>query len=163
MKIGVVIERLRDLELELAEEYREIGQRHAADHDVYHQCESFAKTCEEHAASLAQQADRYGRTVEADGGGGGLGTLLERVRRAASSALGREPEAGLLLLRDLRNLFLAAEECSITWVMLGQAAQAARDDELLEAVTKCHEQTENQVKWFVTKIKTASPQALTVG
>jgi hypothetical protein len=74
-----------------------------------------------------------------------------------------DPADALGLLHDLRTLFLAAEECSITWVMLGQAAQATRDDELLQVVTKCHEQTENQVKWFVTKIKTASPQVLTVG
>jgi len=47
--------------------------------------------------------------------------------------------------------------------MAGQAAQAARDAELLAVVTACHEETELQVKWLTTRIKVASPQALVVG
>ena len=47
--------------------------------------------------------------------------------------------------------------------MAGQAAQAARDAELLETVTRCHTETELQVKWLTTRIKVAAPQALVVG
>jgi hypothetical protein len=74
--------------------------------------------------------------------------------------LGRAPQSGLLLLRDLRDLFLAAEECSITWVMAGQGAQAVRDKELLELVRELHGETELQVKWLTMRIKLAAPQVL---
>jgi hypothetical protein len=57
-------------------------------------------------------------------------------------------------------LFLAAEGVSILWVMAGQAAQAARDRELLDVVRSCHTETELQVKWLVARIKVAAPQAL---
>jgi hypothetical protein len=70
---------------------------------------------------------------------------------------------GLILLRDLQALLLAAEEISITWVMAGQAAQAARDAELLDTVTRYHTETELQVKWLTTRIKVAAPQTLVTG
>lgn len=47
--------------------------------------------------------------------------------------------------------------------MAGQAAQAARDAELLAAVSACHGELELQVKWLTTRIKVASPQVLVVG
>lgn len=162
MKIGPVLARLHELETDLADELRALGERHAADHDVFHQCHTFALQCERHAAALQPVAARYREDVDDDGPGFWSG-LLESARRTASTSIGRVPESSLLLLRDLRKLFLQAEECSITWVMAGQAAQAARDQELLDVVRMCHQETEIQVKWFVTRIKVASPQALVVG
>jgi hypothetical protein len=162
MKIGSLLARLHELETDLADELRALGERHAADHDVFHQCHTFSLQCERHAAALQPVAARYGEEVDDDSPGFWSG-ILESARRAASTSVGRVPESGLLLLRDLRTLFLQAEECSITWVMAGQAAQAARDQELLEVVRTCHLETEIQVKWFVTRIKVASPQALVVG
>jgi hypothetical protein len=162
MKIGSLLARLHELETDLADELRALGERHAADHDVFHQCHTFALQCERHAAALQPVAARYGEEVDDEAPGFWSG-ILESARRAASTSVGRVPESGLLLLRDLRKLFLQAEECSITWVMAGQAAQAARDQELLDVVRVCHQETEIQVKWFVTRIKVASPQALVVG
>jgi hypothetical protein len=161
MKIAPLLAALRELETELANEYRTIGERNAAEHDVYHQCHTFALQCRRHAEALVPHAERYGGDVDDDGEGPWSG-LLERLRRSGGSELpDRQPE-GLLLLRDLRALFLAAEEVSITWVMAGQAAQAARDADLLETVTECHTETELQVKWLTTRIKVAAPQALVV-
>ena len=76
---------------------------------------------------------------------------------------GRQPAAGLLLLRDLRRLYVMAQECEIDWVMVEQGAKAARDRELLGTVTSCMEETTVQVKWLKTRIKEAAPQTLTVG
>lgn len=163
MKVGSLLARLHELEVELADDYRALGERHAADHDVYHQCHTFAGQCERHARVLAPHAARYGEEVDDDVGPDLWSGLLERARHKGSELLGRSPQAGLLLLRDLRVLFLAAEEASITWVMAGQAAQAARDAELLQTVTQCHTETELQVKWLTTRIKVAAPQALVAG
>lgn len=163
MKIGPLLARLHELETDLAEEYRALGERHAADHDVYYQCLTFAKQAEEHGRALAPVAERYGREVDDEPAADVWSVLLESVRRTGPDLLGRRPESGLLLLRDLRKLFLQAEEVSITWVMAGQAAQAARDPELLDVVRGCHTEVELQVKWLTTRIKVASPQVLVAG
>lgn len=163
MTLGPFLARLHELELGLADDYRTLGERHAADHDVYHQCATFAKQAEEHAKLLQPAVERYGEQVDGDDGGGFWSGLLEAARHTTSEAAGRSPTTGLLLLRDLRALFLAAEEVSITWVMAGQAAQAKRDAELLQTVRDCHAGVELQVKWLTTRIKVASPQALVVG
>ena len=46
--------------------------------------------------------------------------------------------------------------------VIGQAAQGARDRELLEVVNACEGQTATQIKWLQTRMKQAAPQALLV-
>ena len=55
-----------------------------------------------------------------------------------------------------------ATECDITWTMVGQAAQGARDTDLVEMVKACEGETETQLKWLKTRMKQAAPQALVV-
>jgi hypothetical protein len=66
------------------------------------------------------------------------------------------------VLEDLRVLYLRAQENAATWVMISQAAKAARDQELPALATECHSQTERQAKWFMSRIKMGAPQALVV-
>ena len=66
------------------------------------------------------------------------------------------------LLRDLQDLYLMANACDIAWTMVGQAAQGARDGDLLEVVEGCEGQTAVQIKWLRTRMKQAAPQALLV-
>jgi hypothetical protein len=89
--------------------------------------------------------------------------VLGGLRRKGSELTGRQPPAGVLLLRDLRRLYLMARECEIDWEMVGQAAKAARDRELIATVAECMEQTAVQAKWLKTRLKEAAPQTLTVG
>jgi hypothetical protein len=152
VKLGTLLKSLRELEVALAEEYRANGERHTAEHDVYHQCQTFAMQCERHADALEPYATRY-----RENGVAGWDRLVGSAHLTAAA------DSGLMLLRDLQALLLAAEETSISWVMAGQAAQAARDAELLDTVTQCHSETELQVKWLTTRIKVGAPQALVVG
>jgi len=71
--------------------------------------------------------------------------------------------SGLLLLRDLRELYLCAQEAEISWIIFQQAAKAARDLELLAVVSECHSQTETCAKWVRTRIKETAPQVLATG
>ena len=89
-----------------------------------------------------------------------LSTVLSTIREKAAQAVGHRPEPGLLLLRDLRNLHLAATENSLLWEMLAQAAQATNDDKLLALASACHPQTLRQMRWTNAMIKTLSPQIL---
>jgi hypothetical protein len=160
MKIDWAIERLADAERELAEELRAAGARHKADHDVFHLTATLAGIEEDNLAALRAPAARYGVEID-DGGDAGPPELLRTAVEKGSELLGRRPEAGLLLLSDLRALHVLAAGTSLDWVALGQAAQAARDDELLETVTACHPQTLRTLKWTTYRLKEAAPQTLT--
>jgi hypothetical protein len=50
--------------------------------------------------------------------------------------------------------------CSVGWTILGQAAQALRDEELVATVTSGHGETLMQAKWLLMRLKEAAPQAL---
>jgi hypothetical protein len=86
--------------------------------------------------------------------------------RQVGDAHAAEPDVyrsgGLGLLRDLQDLYLMASECEIAWTVIGQAAQGARDSDLVEVVKACQPQTATQLKWLKTRMKQAAPQALVV-
>jgi hypothetical protein len=150
MKVDLAIEQVVSSEAGLAGELERVGERHRADHDVFHMTETLAKRARGRIAELGQ----------ADGNGSKRGGPLAAAREKASELLGSRKEAGLLLLRDLRALHLLAAEASIDWTILGQAAQAANDAELLEKVEACHEDELRVLKWTTTQIKVLAPQAL---
>ena len=148
MKVGVAIRDVAEAEERLAQALLEVGERHRDEHDVHHMTRTLARWAQGHVAALEPFAERYG----AEAGDGGPG---RRTDGAAS-------EDGLELLHDVRDLHLLAAEASIDWTILAQAAQAASDEELLECVSLCHPETLRTVRWTVTKLKEAAPQALTV-
>lgn len=161
MKIDVALRETHAAEVELAAELLRVGDEHAADHDVYHLCRTLSDWSRRHVEQLAGQAARH--DLELDAGAVGdeqAGGLLARLREKGAELAGRRPDAGLLLLRDLRELHLAAARASLAWTVLGQGAQAVADGELLETVTACHPETIRTLKWTVQKVKEASPQVL---
>lgn len=164
MNIGLAIEQVADAEARLVDQLAAAGERHRADHDVFHVTRTLARMENGHIESLAPHAQRHGVSVagaqrEAPTERGPLARALEK----GAELSGRRPGPALLLLRDLRAIYLLASEASIDWVMLAQGAQAVRDDELLATVGACHEQTLRTVKWASYRIKAASPQALAAG
>jgi len=162
MKIGLAIDDVARAEQALSDALLEVGERHRADHDVYHLTRKLARWSQGHQAALAPFAERYGTDIDTDDVGGESGGPLRVLREKSAELLGRRPAAGLLLLRDIRKLHLLAAEASIDWTILGQAAQAAKDPELLECVTLSHPETLRTLRWTVTKLKEAAPQVLTV-
>jgi hypothetical protein len=161
MKLGLAIREVARAEEELAAQLLEVGERHRTDHDVYHLSRQLSRWCQGHVAALAELADRYQADVDADDVGRESGGPLAAVREKTAELLGRRPASGLLLLRDLRNIHLLATEASLNWTLLGQAAQAAKDRELLDCVSLCHPETLRIVRWSLTKLKAAAPQVLT--
>ncbi len=161
MKIEVALRETHDAETDLAAELLRVGERHKADHDVYHLTRTLSGWSDRHVHRLAEQAERYELDLDADAVEEEQDRgVLARVREKGSELLGQRPEPGLLLLRDLRELHLAAARASLAWTVLGQGAQAVSDPELLETVTACHPETIRTMKWTVQKIKEASPQVL---
>ncbi len=141
---------LRKAELHLAEAFRKVGEGHAAESDVFHTSNTLAKQCEAHAEALGPFVDRYGEGAP------------EEPDRLFHDLFDETRSGGLGLIRDLHDLYLMAHACDISWTMIGQAAQGARDTELLEVVGSCTGQTAIQIKWLKTRMKQAAPQALLV-
>jgi hypothetical protein len=163
MKVGKALKQLYDAESELADELQKVGERHAVEHDVYYNGHKLAQQCRDHMDEIRLHADRYDEQLAPSDDPDTLDSLLGFFRRTNSELLGRREETGLLLLRDLRQLYLLAQEVAIDWVVVGQCAQAARDRDLLALTTQLHEETFTQIKWIKTKLKEAAPQVLVAG
>jgi hypothetical protein len=161
VKLDTAIEEVHDAEAALARELLALGERHKADHDVYHLTRTLAEHAQSRLEALAGHAERYGASIEADAASEPAGGVLSAVREKGSELLGRQSAAGLLLLRDMRKLHLLAAEASINWTILGQGAQAARDGDLIATVTESHPETLRALRWTTTKLKETAPQVLT--
>jgi hypothetical protein len=157
--IGTVLRDLHHGEDQLADELHTASDRHSTEHEIYHVARDLEGWSREHVRRLADIADYYGQNL--------MRTphepahLPADIKDKAAEVVGRRPEPGLLVLRDLRTLYLMASENSLHWEMLAQAAQARRDSDLLDLVTACHPQTLRQIRWVNTLIKSMSPQILT--
>ena len=163
MQIGGSLARLHETEGDLADELRKVADRHAAEHDVYHMCHTLAKLCDAIGHRLEPVAERYGRELPDEEPAGAWPRILATVRGSTGTIAARSSKSGLLLLRDLRELYLAAQECLIDWMMVSQAAKAARDQELISLAEDGQSETVRIIEWAKTRIKVAAPQALVVG
>lgn len=161
-KIGALLSHLHEAETALAGEFRKVAQRQAADHGTHYVCLSLADQCDQHAERLRAIASHFGENLSEPRHSAAVAAAMETVRHKSSELWGRRPSSGLLLLRDLRRLYLMAEEADIDWTLLGQVAQAVRSQELVDDVTALHEQTLTQLKWLKTRMKETAPQVLTV-
>ena len=150
MKLDAAIQRVVSSERELADELERVGERHRVEHDVFHTTETLAK-------AARARIEKLGKGSEPGGHDGLLGTVREKT----SELIARRPEPGMLLLRDLREIYLLASQASIDWTILGQGAQAAKDGDLLAIVSECHADQLRTLKWATTRIKEGAPQTLT--
>ncbi|MET9875736.1 hypothetical protein ABZZ36_14080 [Actinacidiphila glaucinigra] len=142
----------------LSREFVTAADLHRADHEVHHVAMDLAGWSREHTRRIAETARAY--DLKLDPPGEPHYGLLSAIGRKTAEAVGHRPEPALLLLRDLRDLHLAASGNSLYWEMVAQAAQATRDEALLDLATRCHPGTLRQMRWTNTMIKTLSPQAL---
>jgi hypothetical protein len=162
-KVRVLLGDLLEAETDLARAYRAIGEHQAAEHDIYYVTQTLASQCEEHAAQLHKVFERFDRESPTPGVSEGVRNVMASLRGADADVVGRESEPGLALLRDLRQLYLMAEEVNVHWLALRQVAQATRDLELLQLVSQLQEETRTQLRWMTTRLKECAPQVLVVG
>jgi hypothetical protein len=135
-----------------------LAEQHRAEHEVHHVARDLAGWSAEHVHLLAEHAARLDLLVSDEPET--PGRAADRVRAAISSMTGHRPEPGLLLLNDLREVYLQAADNSLAWEMLAQIAQVKRESQLLALTEHCHPQNLRQLRWANTMIKTQSPQIL---
>jgi hypothetical protein len=137
-------------ELELARAYLAVAADHGHEPDVDTLCRRFADQCTASADALAPFAGRYGEDKPAE------------PERLHSELFRGTRSGGLGLLRDLHDLYLMATECEVTSTLVAQAAQGARDADLLQVAERCQGEAAGQLNWLRTRMKQAAPQALVV-
>ena len=158
MKLGLALEELHRSENHLAHQLLAVAARHKADHEVFHVGHDLATWSQDHVRRLAPFGDRYG--VRLDPEPAGEPRLLERLGEAVSDRLGRRSAPALLLLRDLRSLFVHASGVSADWEMVAQVAQGIRDTDLLALAQRCHPQTLRQAEWANSRLKQSATKIL---
>jgi hypothetical protein len=150
MHLANYLDLVHRAELALANAYREVADAHGDEPDIKSLCHKLASECDRHAAKLKPFVDRYSEEAP------------EKPERLHSDLFGGTREGGLGLLRDLHDLYLMATEVDISWIVIKQAAQGARDRDLIQTVNDCDKETEIQLRWLETRIKQAAPEALLV-
>jgi hypothetical protein len=116
-------------------------ENYQAEPEIHHVGRDLAAWSQQHIAELE---NRYGLDSTPDPGP--IATIWETV--------------GGTLLDDLRALHLTTARVSLDWELLGQGAQATKDNDLLALTTRCHPETLRQQRWANAMLKTLSPQAL---
>ncbi|MCU1369518.1 MAG: hypothetical protein JWO77_712 [Ilumatobacteraceae bacterium] len=141
---------LHHAESNLAEAFAQVADAHEDEPDVALDCRRMAQQCQAHMEELSPFVDRYGEDAD------------DEPDRLHSDLFQGTRTGALALLRDLHDLYLMTSESDLTWTLIGQAAQGARDRDLLAVVQRCETDTATQLAWLKTRSKQAAPQALVV-
>lgn len=150
MHLALYLRLLEQAQTRLGDAFERVAGSHVEEPDIHHQCTRMAGQCRVHASRLkpfvAAYADRAPQEPD----------------NLHSNIFGGPREGGIGVLRDLQDLYVMAAECDICWTVVGQAAQGARDEQLLKVVTACEGETTSQLSWLRTRMKAAAPQSLVV-
>jgi len=150
MHVANYIALVRRSEEHLSESFRAVAEHHGHEPDIFQMTRMMADWSDENSKSLKPLSDRYRETKDEE---------PDELHKA----LFHGPRSGSLgLLRDLHDLWLLAQEVTLAYELLTQAALALRDHEMESILTAASSQTNRQTDWLRTRIDHAAPQALTV-
>lgn len=158
-KIVLVLRELHRSENSLARTLLLLADRHRAEHEVFHVARDIARWSQEHVERIADCAAQRGTRLSSTPTSGAP-AVVEQIVQRTSTALGRRPETGLLLLADLRRVHRKAAGVSLDWEVLAQAAQAMREREVFELARGCHPETLRQMRWANAQLKVHAPQVI---
>jgi hypothetical protein len=158
VKVRLALRELHRSERKLANRLDAMADRHRSEQDIYHLAHDLAGWSRKHVDEIADYGRRYNLRLSA---GARTHATTGALQSRLSGLLRHRPEPGLLLLADLRRIHLLAAGVSVDWELLGQLAQAVRDQDLLELTSRCHPETLRQMRWANAMLKQLSPQILT--
>jgi hypothetical protein len=156
--IQFALRRAHGGESQIGSDLLQVAERHRAEHEIHHVTRDLASWSIKHVALIAEHASRVDLDLDLDIDS--PPSAASRLRESLPTALDRRPHPGILLLDDLRGLYLQASDNSLAWEMLAQIAQAKHEPDLLTLTQRCHPQTLRQIRWANTMIKTQTPQLL---
>ncbi|MGP4113587.1 hypothetical protein ACTWP5_22085 [Streptomyces sp. 4N509B] len=158
MRIGLLLRELHHSENALVTQLFHVSERHRADHDIHYLARDLAGWSQRHVREIADVGDRFGVALDAEPAG--EPALAGRLREKGSVLAGRRGEVALLVLRDLRRIYVEAAGVVADWDMVAQAAQGTKDTELLALARRCEPDTVRQMQWARAKLRESSPQIL---
>ena len=158
MKFDLVLEELHRSEHDLGKLLMHASDRHAADHEIHHVARELATWSRRHLREIAEIGTDFGLDLDPepslDSG------PVESLQEAVSRRTGRRSAPALLLLADLREIYVFAAGVSVDWEMLAQAAQGVKRRDLLAVTKRCHPDTLRQMRWANAMLKASSTQIL---
>jgi hypothetical protein len=149
MHLASYLGMLWDSEESLANAAQLVGAHHGDEPEIEHLCEVLGDQSARHMRALDPVVERYG------------GHDVPEPGRLQAAEFRGAREGSLGLLRDLQDLYVLASFVDVTWTVVGQAAEALHDQDLLTVVRTCETETAQQLVWLRTRVKEAAPQALT--
>jgi hypothetical protein len=158
VKVRLALREVHRSERKLANRLDAMAARHRSDQDIHYLAHDLAGWSGKHLEEIADHSRRYGLRLSA---GPRTHAITGALQARLSGALRHRPEPGLVLLADLRRIHLIAAGLSVDWELLGQVAQAVRDQDLLDLTSRCHPETLRQMRWANAMLKELSPQILT--
>ncbi len=150
MHVGNYLGLVQSSEDQLATALITVAGHHGDEPDIHETCLLLASWSRHHSAMLVPLVARYARHKNTE------------PKQLTRTLFDQPREGSLALVRDLHDLWLLASEVSLCWVVLTQAGQALRDEELLQAIEAMGTQTRRQLAWLRSRIAQAAPQALVV-
>lgn len=158
MKLGPVLHELHRSEVKLGHKLLQASERHRVDHEIYHVARDLVDWSRSHIAEIARIGGDYGQdldpTPQLELG------LAEKAREKGSELIGRIGDADLLLLEDLRTIYMEASGVAMDWLLIAQAAQGLKHHDLLAMAEDCQPQTLRQAKWAEAKLRESATQIL---
>lgn len=158
MRLGPVLHELHESEVRLGHKLLVVSERHRVDHEIHHVARDLAQWSRDHLRRIAEVAADY--DVELDPEPRLESGAAAKVREKASELAGRRRAPQLLLLEDLRDIYVDASGVEIDWLLLAQAAQGVRHMRLLEVAEECQSDTHRQATWAEAQLKTHATQIL---
>ncbi len=150
MHVDKIIGRLKTSERLLADALLLVSDRHSQDADVRDIARTIAAWSVDHVDIL----DHFGKKY---------GVALTKQPDQLRAALFHDPRVGGVgMVEDLHDLALLAHNVKLLWTELGQAARQLFDHDLEQTCDQASTQTDRQIKWTLTRIKAATPQAYVV-
>jgi len=142
--VATALERVGETEWRWSAELERIGDRHGADLDLGETCRTYALQSDARISALAPWAERLGNDpkswTRSEGRADGL----------AASAVGFSIPSGLP--RDLWDAYRVGRECEIGWALLGRAAEAGRERQLLDLVAAGRDGVGRAMEWLTERI-----------
>ncbi len=130
--------------------WEKLRRSHPETPDIGPQSTLFMTWSRENAAAIRPYVARYGERCEGEPEALDEALLLERGQTAFG------------LLRDLQDLWLMANESTISVAVLLQGARAVGDRHLQSDLSAIESRNERQRTWLLTRIRQAAPQTLVV-
>ena len=150
MHVGNYVGLLHASEEQLVDAFLAVADHHRDEPDIESTCHLLASWSRQHLQTIKPLIERYNEQKSKE---------PERLTHALFEGTRK---GSLALLRDLHDLWLLANEVSLCWTVLAQAAKALRDTQLQAACAECSKETERQIAFLLTRIKQSAPQSLVV-